>query len=604
MADEIRIRFFALTDTQFQSAEKDQNALYFITDTRRVYRGAVPFSHPVVVTDTLPEVAAALAGTLYVKTPENAPYVLAGDQLVKLGGDALATAFMGGNVVAATKTLNFNSALWSVTDGGDGKANVDLNVNFDMLAASKFNSTGGATNPAVANIATQSRNVALPPDGLYDIGDWSSIAQRSTTTAKTLSYSTAEKFSLPNGTTKFKVEVLQNDSAVFTYTTSEISIDSDATYGVLATDNVQVAISGLESDVIGKKASAQIQIAIGSILPNGGRCKIRIAHQIGGSSYVKEQEVFYDVNPAAPSIGSVTVSASAANDSQKKWLSGVEYLSAGATVAFEVTNISNLFNQSFVNTALVEVNASNFGAGSQQFTAAQLPGYSASATTSTDSIASLTVNRSVAANQYKEGTISGSARAYDSAWGSSVNSNAIAVKIDSMTSSSTGKKEDFKSEAYRKTLDLGAWDSKAELGEGDLQQGQGGKLFYPAGGSGVKSYVRAFTDTGVAHTNGTLTFAGSNLTEALLAGGTLKVEVSLDGTNWFTMAKDFSGAVSTNGDGCRTNADSVKLTGSAGQLSFSLGSTATTADSAGGWGLWIRLTLPSGSTVTSLSINW
>lgn len=603
MPDEVRIRFFALTDAQFQPAEKDPLALYFITDTQRVYRGAVPFSHPVVVTDVLPEAAAALAGTLYVKTPENAPYVLAGDALVKLGGDQLAVAFMDGSVVAATKTLNFNSALWSITDGGDGKANVDLNVNFDMLAASKFNSTGGATNPSVANVAVQSRNVALPPDGLYDIGDWSSIAQRSVTTAKTLSYSTAEKFSLPNGTTKFKVEVLQNSAAVFTYTTSEISIDSNATYGVLATDNVQVAISGLEADVIGKKASVQVQIAIGSILPNGGRCKIRITHQIGGSSYAKEQEFFYDANPAAPSIGSVSVSASA-NDSQKKWLSGVEYLSTGATLTFEVANISNLFNQSFVNSALVEVNASNFGAGSQQFTAAQLPGYSASATTSTDSVASLTVTRAVTANQYKEGTISGSARVYDVAWGSNVNSNAIAVKIDSMTSSSTAKMEDFKSETYRKTLALGDWDSTAELGENDLQQGQGGKLFYPADGSGVKSYVRAFTDTGVAHTNGTLTFAGSGLTEALLAGGTLKVEVSLDGTNWFTMAKDFAGAVSANGDGCRTNADSVKLTGSAGQLSFSLGSAATTASTAGGWGLWIRLTLPSGSTVTSLSINW
>lgn len=603
MPDEVRIRFFALTDAQFQSAEKDQLALYFITDTQRVYRGAVPFSHPVVVTDVLPEAAAALAGTLYVKTPENAPYVLAGDALVKLGGDQLAVAFMDGSIVAATKTLNFNSALWSVTDGGDGKANVDLNVNFDMLAASKFNSTGGATNPSVANVAVQSRNVALPPDGLYDIGDWSSIAQRSVTTAKTLSYSTAEKFSLPNGTTKFKVEVLQNNTAVFTYTTSEISIDSNATYGALATDNVQVAISGLEADVIGKKASVQVQVAIGSILPNGGRCKVRITHQIGGSSYVKEQELFYDANPAAPAIGSVSVSASA-SDSQKKWLSGVEYLSTGATLTFEVTNISNLFNQSFVNTALVEVNASNFGAGSQQFTAAQLPGYSASTTTSTDLVASLTVTRAVAANQYKEGTISGSARVYDAAWGSNVNSNAIAVKIDSMTSSSTAKKEDFKSETYRKTLTLGDWDSTAELGENDLQQGQGGKLFYPAGGSGVKSYIRAFTDTGVAHTNGTLTFAGSGLTETLLAGGTLKVEVSLDGTSWFTMAKDFAGAVSANGDGCRTNADSVKLTGSAGQLSFSLGSTATTASTAGGWGLWIRLTLPSGSTVTSLSINW
>lgn len=603
MPDEVRIRFFALTDAQFQSAEKDPLALYFITDTQRVYRGAVPFSHPVVVTDVLPEAAAALAGTLYVKTPENAPYVLAGDALVKLGGDQLAVAFMDGSVVAATKTLNFNSALWSVTDGGDGKANVDLNVNFDMLAASKFNSTGGATNPSVANVAVQSRNVALPPDGLYDIGDWNSIAQRSVTTAKTLNYSTAEKFSLPNGTTKFKVEVLQNNTAVFTYTTSEISIDSDASYGTLATDNVQVAISGLEADVIGKKASVQVQIAIGSILPNGGRCKVRITHQIGGSSYVKEQEFFYDANPAAPAIGSVSISASA-SDSQKKWLSGVEYMSTGATLTFEVANISNLFNQSFVNTALVEVNASNFGAGSQQFTAAQLPGYSASTTTSTDSVASLTVTRAVTANQYKEGTISGSARVYDAAWGSSVNSNAIAVKIDSMTSSSTAKKEDFKSETYRKTLALGDWDSTAELGENDLQQGQGGKLFYPAGGSGVKSYIRAFTDTGVAHTNGTLTFAGSGLTEALLAGGTLKVEVSLDGTNWFTMAKDFAGAVSANGDGCRTNADSVKLTGSAGQLSFSLGSTATTASTAGGWGLWIRLTLPSGSTVTSLSINW
>ena len=60
-----QVLFYAVTAAQYAGiTTKDANALYFITDGNRIYKGGVPYTHPVEVVTTFPE--SGLTGTLYV----------------------------------------------------------------------------------------------------------------------------------------------------------------------------------------------------------------------------------------------------------------------------------------------------------------------------------------------------------------------------------------------------------------------------------------------------------------------------------------------------------------------------------------------------------
>lgn len=60
-----QVLFYAVTAAQYAGiTTKDSNALYFITDGNRIYKGGVPYTHPVEVVTTFP--TSGLTGTLYV----------------------------------------------------------------------------------------------------------------------------------------------------------------------------------------------------------------------------------------------------------------------------------------------------------------------------------------------------------------------------------------------------------------------------------------------------------------------------------------------------------------------------------------------------------
>jgi len=62
-----QVLFYAVSAAQYAAiTTKDPSALYFLTDTNRLYKGDVPFSHPVEVVSDFP--ANGEVGTLYVKT--------------------------------------------------------------------------------------------------------------------------------------------------------------------------------------------------------------------------------------------------------------------------------------------------------------------------------------------------------------------------------------------------------------------------------------------------------------------------------------------------------------------------------------------------------
>lgn len=60
-----QVLFYAVTAEQYANlASKNENAIYFITDGNRIYKGSVPYAHPVAVVDEFP--VTGEAGTLYI----------------------------------------------------------------------------------------------------------------------------------------------------------------------------------------------------------------------------------------------------------------------------------------------------------------------------------------------------------------------------------------------------------------------------------------------------------------------------------------------------------------------------------------------------------
>lgn len=60
-----QVLFYAVTSVQFNALEtKNPNAVYFVTDANRIYKGAAPYTHPVATVSAFP--ATGEAGTLYI----------------------------------------------------------------------------------------------------------------------------------------------------------------------------------------------------------------------------------------------------------------------------------------------------------------------------------------------------------------------------------------------------------------------------------------------------------------------------------------------------------------------------------------------------------
>lgn len=60
-----QVLFYAVTKAQYEALEvKQENALYFLSDVNRIYKGSVPYTHPLAIVESFPE--AGVAGTLYI----------------------------------------------------------------------------------------------------------------------------------------------------------------------------------------------------------------------------------------------------------------------------------------------------------------------------------------------------------------------------------------------------------------------------------------------------------------------------------------------------------------------------------------------------------
>ena len=509
-----------------------------------------------------------------------------------------------GTVIATNPTfINFMGA--GVVAEADG-AGVDVWTPPPTFV-SHFNTADGTDSAAVSPVSTSSRYVSAPAsEGVpFKIGNWAAGTLQSCLTSSSLSYATAGLFSIfDNTTTTLAVTVLDADGAtVLATNTQTLTGNLDNT-----TQNIRIQITGFVADTNKFKAQLTVTIGIGALLVNGGRFSVQMSHVDGtdGTFTFAQNNIFRDRNTQTAVVTAATMAEAAKST---KHLSGVEFYTTGSTFTVGATGINELNDASYPST-LVTVAGSLYGLAQLNLAAAALTGwtdvynntgasYSGTWTISTANYAVVTAAAYIIATPQ------------DWAAGAGVNSGNAAVAIDTMTATQTALFEGFNNETLRLKSDLlTPWDSTQNLATYDSNTGLqvlGSRLVYPqqdftpyapdaasqpnySALAGSRTYIRAYSASGVAHSNGTLLFSDYNITEGDLTAGNVVVELSLDGTNWYNAGVEYTGGALVNGSGCRINAGACALNIN-NELQFTFGAGGTTgAGTGGGWGVWVRIT--------------
>lgn len=177
-----KVQFFKTTQAAFtQLSPKNQNALYFVTDSKRLYKGDIPFSFPVVTVEGDFPVTGE-AGVLYVKTDGSAK-VWNGASYITLGSNMVdnflasverhvVTSEEAGSGIYAGMVENDIGILFTMQD--NTKMFVKLTDLVDTYVADNSTAKGIAVTvndykiSAEAKIsATADNQLSLKDDGLF-----------------------------------------------------------------------------------------------------------------------------------------------------------------------------------------------------------------------------------------------------------------------------------------------------------------------------------------------------------------------------------------------------------------------------------------------------
>lgn len=557
------------------------------------------------------------AGTLYFTTD---------DHKIHKGEDSYSqqTAISKDStaVQASVGNINFMGEGFLVEKDVDNPDRVNISMPFNLakMNSSYMCQSAGTTNPTIADIQLnntvgtantyQNRLVALPNGSDYSVGDWASVTNRAVLNkgVTSIKYTTTDFFWIPSANTTFRITLTKGDGSQVVENTDKVTGN-----GTLTTTNCSVVISNFTEDFMGNKAKATFNVNVAAMLGGAGRFSIKLSHVISGVEYSKVQNnLFYDDNPAA---GTIASTAMAINTVVEKYLSGVKYIGPKSKFDLTMNTIDGVFNKSFVS-AVGNVKCDALGIN-VTYTAddvATAAGGALGTIKSNASAVSLTKTAEVVANKYVASTVSATASC-GNGWNTSnsVTNNVLILTdpVDSYPAASTSLKDEFQDENYRLKSTLDAWNNKAELGATDLKCGKGTWLF-PADTSTSQVYYRNFAPSNnatSATSNFIFTFAGTGLTEANLSAGKFLLEISLNGTDWFTFAKNQEVPM-VGGSGCRVQNDTYKLNGTSGSLMASLAAgtyTSATSGKAGqinGYGIYARITINgSGIEVNSVSVS-
>jgi len=526
----------------------------------------------------------------------------------------------GVEICAVVTTINFQGATVQAKDCIAGLVNVYIPP---PSYVSHFDTSDGTNDCTVADASTTSRRVAGPTsEGTpYNIGGWTEGSTNDTvrTTESSFSYTTTNACSfLENTTTTIEVNVYDADgvATLATHTTAAIIGNTDVTV-----DNIRVQVTSWATNADQYQGIVTVTFDIDTILGDiSGRFGVEIIHHNAGDGdfTYTQTPLFYDNESNAQTIGNVTIAENTPVIMRK---SGVYYYDEGSTFTVAIDDLDYLNSESFPTT-LVVITGTEYGLTTLNLASGALTGW----TTKYDVI-DVTYSNSawtITGADYFIMTTTANVTGQVQDWtaGASDSSPDAAIIIDTYNDNSSRVLEDFQGETERLEDDLAtSWDSTASLASADdgqgLQLGEGTVLRYPdvnygtyepssgsqpdySSLSGDRYYYRGMWHTGTSHSNGSFTLAG--VTEQNLTDDDIIIEISLDGTDWYNCNELYTGGALSNGDGCRVSGNTMPT------LDFTFGTGKNTSVSTGpGWGVWLKITMPSTSTVEMGSIqinNW
>lgn len=506
--------------------------------------------------------------------------------------------------VGTADTINFVGAGVIAKTGAN-----KINVYVPPPSYSPEFNTGAAT---VTGIVGTSRNVAAPT-GNYLIGDWTAGTKHPCINSGSMVYETPVKYSFESLESSLTVAV--KNATGITVMTSTIILDenSDTTNNYIRVINTEF---GSEYDRYCIKS--RIEINLDPVLTAGGRFSVTITQNNPGiDDYVFTQtDLFYDKQSSAASLSTPSLSV---QSGATKYLSGVQYYTTGTQFSVTIGDIDNLNDKSYPDTQ-VEIVGSELGLSQLSLTGTNLTGWTNTWDDANDSFTKTNWSISTGNLFVQSTTANCSARTNDWDAGSWVAGNDLAVLIDTYSDNSTRIYEDFRSETYRLKSDLTGWDSTQNLTSYDDVLGlqvKNSRLIYPSenfqiynpgtvsqpnytGMSGSRTYFRRMWSAGTTYSNGTLTFAGTNLTENnFWTLQKMKIRWSINGNDWFTMNAEYSGGVLIPGAGSRVNRDSVNLDAGTKQIAFTLGEGLFSTE------IWFKIELTDATiSIDSISLNW
>lgn len=466
--------------------------------------------------------------------------------------------------------------------------------------SSHFNlNDGNESDGTVNDITTYQRYIGQPTSegNPFYVGDWYNVdSLRSCINSDTITYSPNGTISLINNSSTFTAKFIPEGGSEIIHTTT---IDSNKDVTV---NNIRIIISNFSTEFDQYKCNISIQYDLSNLLSNGGRFSIYMEHDNNGTLYTKEQnDIFYDLDNVLATIGTINVSV---NVPQTKRLSGVYYMIKNTTFNVQVNDLNQINNMSRPNNIL-ELEGSELGLDNLLIGVNPLIDWD----NKYDDISAdysrnnwgLTQDLMVVSNSTN---VKG--RTIDWVNNSWINSNILNVCIHTYSDNRTRVLEDFLSEDYRLESNLSTlWDSSQFVNSYDDNKGlitESSRLVYPTKNyklyepypssqpdyrflSGDKTWIGRFWHTNVSHSNGLFSFTDTNITETDIANDDFKLEISLNGTDWYNCNEDYTGGYLSDSSGCRINSDNYNLPDN---LEFTFGLNNFT-DSSSNWGIYWRI---------------
>lgn len=533
------------------------------------------------------------------------------------GGDI---TILNEDVVIADKVKRINFIGSDVSAVVDALDPFQVNVSVPIsLQSSFYNTNTGINSATVPNIATANRNIANPK-GVYDIGDWVVPTSRPCTNNASITYTNANFFSILNNTgTTFTAEVLGADGTTVLATHSiTITGNSDTTV-----NNIRINLTGFSVEETKYKAKVSVTVNLNAIIPQGGRFSIKLTHNNGADGiFTKTQNnIFYDSDVNPPVISNPTFSI---NTPIFKYISGVKYYTKGTTVNVGIGNLNYLNDRSYPNIQS-QIIGTNIGTPQINLAGADLSGWN-NDYDNINSSYSKTDWTITTDNLYKKENVFVQARWID--WSNNALQDSISqpLLIDTYLQNRTRIVEDFNNESFRLKKDYTIWDSTQKINtytnNTDALQLENSALIYPqnsftsfnpdtasqpdyTGLTGNRQFISYFFFTGTSKSNGIFSLGSHNITETDITNNDFKLEISLNGTDWFNCNESYFGGTLLNGDGCRI--DNLNYNLSNNRIRFTLSTFFTsnsTGSSIGGyWGLFFRITYADTIRGKELSIG-